>query len=198
MQQPLPTQPSPAASSFVGLLATLTAPKPAAPEDESLWSASDLGEDVVSLSYERALRAHGRYRPGLGGNGLPMRSTGAGTDTAAGEPIGTDVAMARPKADAAPEFSKMGAPSSAPDCDLRTASVTIRLSKVECARLRERAAEAGLTISAYLRSCALEAETLRAEVKKTLAELKRAAETAPPVAQTRRPWLGWIAQFFTR
>ncbi len=56
--------------------------------------------------------------------------------------------------------------------------MTIRLSKAECARLRERAAEAGLTVSAYLRSCALEAEALRAEVKQALAELKAGAK--PP------------------
>ncbi len=30
-----------------------------------LWSTSDLGEDVISLSYERALRAHARYRPAI-------------------------------------------------------------------------------------------------------------------------------------
>ena len=42
--------------------------------------------------------------------------------------------------------------------ELRTASVTIRLSTAECARLHQRAAEAGLTVSAYLRSCMLEAE----------------------------------------
>ena len=27
------------------------------------WSGSDLGEDVATISYESALRAHARYRP---------------------------------------------------------------------------------------------------------------------------------------
>jgi hypothetical protein len=73
-------------------------------------------------------------------------------------------------------------PSIATDRDLRSASVTIRMSKAECARLHRRAAEAGLTVSAYLRSCALEAESLRAEVKQTLAELKAASNgTSHPI-----------------
>jgi hypothetical protein len=81
-------------------------------------------------------------------------------------------------------------PAAAPERDLRSASVTVRLNKAECERLHRRAAEAGLTVSAYLRSCALEAETLRAQVKQALAELKagtepiRQAQTAhPPAAQ---------------
>ncbi|MGB0064863.1 MAG: hypothetical protein WBP85_10505 [Terracidiphilus sp.] len=195
MQQTVPTQPSLAASSFAGLLATLTAPKPAMAEDESLWSSSDLGEDVASLSYERALRAHARYRPGNGGATATFEMPPDGATTDAG--IDAPAAMLSPEG--APERSK----AIAPDRDLRSASVTIRLSKAECVRLRDRAAEAGLTISAYLRSCALEAETLRAEVKKTLAELKTVAETATPVTPTRKlsslkPWFGWIRRFFKR
>ena len=46
------------------------------------------------------------------------------------------------------------------------------MSEVESAQLRQRAAEAGLTISAYLRSCTFEAESLRAQVKETLAQLR--------------------------
>jgi hypothetical protein len=62
------------------------------------------------------------------------------------------------------------------ESDLRSASVTIRLSRTECARLHQRAAEAGLTVSAYLRSCAVEAEALRAQVKQALAEMKAGNE----------------------
>ena len=46
------------------------------------------------------------------------------------------------------------------------------LSMAEHAQLRSRAAEAGLTLSAYLRSCTVEAESLRAQVKLTLAKLR--------------------------
>jgi hypothetical protein len=63
MQPAASTQSSPDAADFAGMLATLTAPPPNAAEDESLWSSSDMGEDVVSISYERALRTHARYRP---------------------------------------------------------------------------------------------------------------------------------------
>lgn len=182
MQQSSPSQPSLAASSFAGLLATLTARKSETTDDESLWSSSELGDDVASLSYERALRTHARYRPAHRAES-PAPANQFTPDSAANS--------ANARARLAPESSKDGTL----DRDLRSASVTIRLSKVECARLHERAAEAGLTISAYLRSCALEAETLRAEVKKTLAELKTASETPQQVVQAHKPWFGWIARF---
>ena len=58
---------------------------------------------------------------------------------------------------------------------LKTASITIRLSEPECVQLRRRAGEAGMTVSAYLRSCTLEVESLRAQVKQTLAEMRSSA-----------------------
>ena len=100
------------------------------------------------------------------GDGLPLPPDASRRDAAAEPPI------AVAPADAAPALPT----KVAPDRDLRTASVTIRLSKAECARLHQRAAEAGLTVSAYLRSCALEAEALRAQVKLALAELKAGTE----------------------
>lgn len=54
------------------------------------------------------------------------------------------------------------------------------MSKKECEQLHARSAEAGLTISAYLRSCTFEAEALRAQVKEALAELRSA-----PVTESR-------------
>jgi hypothetical protein len=187
MQQPAPTQPSPTPSSFAGLLATLASPPTQAAEDDPLWSTSDLGEDVISLSYERALRAHARYRPAdrlvdrdiERGDGLPAPPVSSGVDAGADAAIETGAAGATDAAVAAPSLPA----DLAPDRDLRSASVTIRLSKAECARLRERATEAELTVSAYLRSCVLEAEALRAEVKQALAELKAGAKP-PQQAQT--------------
>ena len=49
--------------------------------------------------------------------------------------------------------------------------------------MRERAAEAGLTVSAYLRSCVFEVEDLRAQVKQALAEMRSAA----PLEESRKP-----------
>ena len=72
--------------------------------------------------------------------------------------------------------------------DLKCASITIRLSEAECAQLRQRAAEAGLTISAYLRSCTFEAESLRALVRDTMAQLRTATSAAArPAAASEAP-----------
>lgn len=201
MQQPAPSQPSSSPSSFAGLLATLASPPPDAAADAPLWNASDLGEDVATLSYASALEAHARYRPlrrdsdradkPLTQEDNPRRDVR--TDVA----IQAGVAAAVTTADAAPRLQS----NPSLDRGLRSASVTIRLSKAECARLHQRANEAGLTVSAYLRSCALEAETLRAQVKQALAELK--AGTAGPKGQEgkklgRRSFLVRIAQVIMR
>jgi hypothetical protein len=223
MQQPAPSQPSPSLPSFAGLLATLTSPPPSLPsdadDDAPPWNSSDLGEDVATLSYERALGARARYRlanrdlasDSDRGDGSLTRGSDPGSGARADAAIELDAAGAIGTAgaiDASGAFDAAGAAvavdavrewqtGTAPDRDLRSASVTIRLSRAECARLHQRAAEAGLTVSAYLRSCAVEAEALRAQVKQALAELKTAAETARPVARPRRRWLGWI-QWLTR
>ncbi len=79
----------------------------------------------------------------------------------------------------------------------KSASITLRMSRAECAQLRKRAAAAGLTLSAYMRSCILDAETLRAQVREALAELRAATPDTPqPVAisanqPTRRWWQPW-------
>ena len=54
----------------------------------------------------------------------------------------------------------------------RHAVVSIRLNDAEIERLRQRAAESGISVSAYMRSCVLEAEHLRAQVKHALAEMR--------------------------
>lgn len=54
----------------------------------------------------------------------------------------------------------------------RQSIVSIRLNAIESEQLRQRAAESGISVSAYMRSCVLEAEHLRAQVKHALAELR--------------------------
>lgn len=71
----------------------------------------------------------------------------------------------------------------------KRASVTLRMSNAECAQLQQRAAEAGITVSAYLRSCAFEVEELRAQVKQALAELRSAQTSGPQVSRPRSPLL---------
>jgi hypothetical protein len=201
MQHPAPPQSSPSLSGFAGLLAMLASPRPDAAADAPLGNSSDLGEDVATLSYERALRAHARYRPTNRDSdrvdGAPALSDDSGGDPRADASIEMDAAGAAVAADAAPKLQT----GTAPDRDLRSASVTIRLSRAECARLHERAAEAGLTVSVYLRSCALEAETLRAEVKQALAELKAGNKgTKEPGNKKpgRQKFFGWIAWLIRR
>jgi len=69
-----------------------------------------------------------------------------------------------------------------PEAATKSASVTIRMSDAECAQLRKRAAAANLTVSAYMRSCILEAETLRMQVREALAELRAATPDEPQPA----------------
>jgi hypothetical protein len=149
------------ASSFAGFLASLAAPpRPAGPE----WNDDQLGDDFATLSCEQALRTHGQYRPPASEQGPAPAS---------------ESDQSRPDCDAPPS----------PDRSLKRASITIRLTGPECAQLRRRAAEAGLTVSAYLRSCAFEVESLRTQVKETLAQLRESASVpTPPLPSRPRPW----------
>ena len=167
MQQSVETQPPASPSSFAGLLAALTQPeKKKTPQ----WSDDRLADDVITLSYERALRAHARYRPADRGDWSFAPDSDQPLDYAEKAPslTATQTNQDLPTRRSAPQ-------QTVPDQDLRRTSVTIRLSGAESLRLRERAAEAGLTVSSYLRSCAFEAEALRAQVKEALAELKSGA-----------------------
>lgn len=135
-------------ASFAGLLTTFSAPQ----KQDTSWNDDGLADDVATISYEQALRKH--VRPNQGVRPAPCSSLAKSCEAA-----GSSHRIA-------------SADTSKP---LKTASITIRLSGAECAQLRRRAAEAGLTVSAYLRSCTLEVETLRAQVKKALAELRNSA-----------------------
>ncbi len=88
----------------------------------------------------------------------------------------------------------------AKDSAPRAAIVTLRLSHAESAQLHERAAEAGLTVSAYLRSCVFEVEALRTEVREALSQFRSAAPRDPHVtckpAQSASPT--WRSRFFPR
>jgi predicted DNA binding CopG/RHH family protein len=185
-------------SSFAGLLAALATP--AAAEREPIANLDDLKDDVATLSYENALRAHARYRPSrpsdqsltLPFDPEPNQSDQAFSADAYPAPAVTRQAIASSSAQANPWVAHGQA--KALDRNLKSASITIRMSKAECEQLHQRAAEAGLTVSAYLRSCTFEVESLRALVKDTLAQLRsaksRGDQTAP--APHRRSWLGWL------
>ena len=67
------------------------------------------------------------------------------------------------------------------DFDLahRTATISVRLNEAEFSDLRQRAAESGISVSAYMRSCVLEAEHLRSQVKQALIAMRAATLTEP-------------------
>jgi hypothetical protein len=192
MQQSVEASPpSLSPSSFAGLLAALTAPPKKA---ESAWNEDGLEDDVATLSYERALRTHARYRPGdCSGQSLAQPSNSRPVDSY--EVISGDAPQATPPSTRAESWTA-NAQGASPDRNLKSASITIRMSTSECEQLRKRAAEAGLTVSAYLRSCTLEVESLRALVKNTVAQLQPEAQkrkqTVSACPRPRHSCLAWL------
>jgi hypothetical protein len=65
--------------------------------------------------------------------------------------------------------------------NLRSSALTVRLAPDESALIKARADEAQLSTSAYLRQCALEIESLRAQVKETLAQMRPSVTVTAPV-----------------
>jgi hypothetical protein len=185
--------PPTSSASFAGLLASLTAP---AQKRAAVWSNEDLADDFATISYESALRAHARPRILDPAGHAPIQtSTPAAriSDASQGVAFPADDEKIPPQtpatyADAGP-YSPHNE-STALDRNLKCSSITIRLSKTECEQLRKRAAEAGLTVSAYLRSCTFEAEALRAQVKEALADLRLASckEDRSSSPQPKRSW----------
>jgi hypothetical protein len=203
MQQPADPAPSPISPNFAGLLAALAAPdhKPAPAWDD------ELRDDVATLSYERALRTHARYRSaGPTDRSLTQSAYPAAVGSDPGslpdaDPSGqTPIQQAASPLRADPGFGTAQDRSALSERNVKRASITIRLSQAECAQLHERAAEAGLTVSAYLRSCTLEVESLRAQVKEALAQLRSGVPTATHTSPTpdQSPRLGWLLRTFTQ
>lgn len=194
-------EPSPASSSFAGVLAALarTRVQPSSNWEDDL--ERDLEPDVATLSYERALSAHARYKP----DHSPIDSLNKFHENSA--PRTAAAALKPESAPQSPIHAAPRAPAEQPvfrrtSIELEEkrmrASVTLRMSKAEFAQLQQRAAEAGLTVSAYLRSCTFEVETLRAQVKQALADLRTAQkqsspESSPESSQPQRT--SWLAHF---
>ncbi|MGA2887167.1 MAG: hypothetical protein ABSE51_03895 [Terracidiphilus sp.] len=236
MQQPIEPSPSPSSSpSFAGLLAALAAkraevgdgdgsstlgwksevpgdrPKSQGRKPAAAWNDDDLADDVATLSYERALRAHTRYRStdlpdplftqAADAEPFHLEESSPGALAEAPQPATRSTASPKPTTNPAPEPSRPRVTQF--ERNLKDASVTIRMSQTECAQLHHRAAEAGLSVSAYLRSCTFEAESLRAMVRDTLEQLRAATTPTKPTDQAMpsRPPLrrmtGWFPRLFT-
>ncbi|MGA7340803.1 MAG: hypothetical protein WBE72_16790 [Terracidiphilus sp.] len=185
-ESPSSESPSSESPSFFGVLSALAAPGQANQEAGQGWMKDGLEDDTATLSYEHALRAHGRHIA----QEWPA--------SPAGGSLGREAEA--PDADKNPEPAE-DRDSAAADGNRKSASITIRLTQEECAQLKRRAAEAGLTISAYLRSCTFEAEALRAQVKQALAELRTASsdgKRSAPVADARAPRRWWRMRSYQR
>ena len=91
----------------------------------------------------------------------------------------------------------------------RRSVVSIRLNEDEMKLLRQRATESGISVSKYVRSCVVEAEQLRVQVKQAVAEMRsqptaglaprgqKVREMVPDSSHERRRtqsfWLRWGA-----
>ena len=175
MASPATAAPPQPTHSFAGLLEEYAAPKKKFPPVRDLGDFEDgLEDDVATLSYEHALKSHARYRPS------PLPVSAGVAPPAALQPV--------------PHQQPQPLPHIQPDAAPRkSSSVTVRLTGEENERMRARAAEAGLTVSAYLRSCAFEVETLRAQVKEAVAGM-RPPDPPPPPPQPR----SWLPRLFRR
>lgn len=88
--------------------------------------------------------------------------------------FGTALAQALPaEPDPSPDLGPLALVWPAPPKNERQVSMSLRVAASEQALIKARAAEAGLSVSAYLRQCALEVEKLRAQVHHTLALIER-------------------------
>lgn len=166
-------------------------------DDEPGWLDEGLGDDVATLTYEEALQRHGRSQ--AESIEAARKEVPIGAATAKGDRQANGIGAKTRKnpvvADDAGEDGSLwtAAPGRGPE-SRRSDSITVRMSTEECARVHARATEAGMTVSAYLRSCVFEAEALRAQVKQALAEL-RAAALAPlkePARLENEPRLSWL------
>jgi hypothetical protein len=190
MSETLAAAPAPGVASFASFLAGLAAPETTGSDD---WNVDDLAEDVATISYEQALRSLSSHPAGDG----PALSTGVKSTKLPAEDAGVAAAAAKGR-----DWPASGPRTGAPADNRKSASITIRLSQAESAQLHERAAAAGMTISAYLRSCTFEMEAMRAQVKEALAQFNSA--TVAPVEATKAPekpavaFQTWRSRFFPR
>ena len=129
------------------------------PKSNGLWDDSALADDVSTISYEQALRSHRRVPAA---ESLPR------------------VRSSRSRKNA-PQRTLLASPCRK---NRKTSSITIRLTKEEQTQLHDRAAAAQLSVSAYLRSCIFEAESLRAQVKEALSQIRATAQANRPSAES--------------
>ena len=183
---------SSSAVSFARVWAGLTA---RTVEDAPAWLGDGLGEDVATLTYDEALRKHGRMRvEGVVSQGDAGLRAGAPEDTAPAMASRVGSAKDAVACEAGAQDRTLPMEPAGSNDSRKTGSITVRMSAAECAQLHARAAAAGMTLSAYLRSCVFEAESLRAQVKEALAELRATGPVTEkrPVQPEHGRRLSWL------
>ncbi len=153
------------ASSFSSLLASLTG---STQNSNQIWDDSALADDVSTISYEQALRSHRRVPSA---ESLTVYEAADQQECTAEDSARVTIRKIR-----------------------KTSSITIRLTKEEETQLHDRAAAAQLSVSAYLRSCIFEAESLRTQVKEALSQIRATAQANPPHQPESRLASSWRAR----
>ena len=167
-------------------------PKPPLGETLAGRKLDLLEDDVVAISYEQALRTHARS--------TSLWSRQSAVPSSNHRPATDEPAAAAPPGHSPLHIHEIA--HKAARHERRSASITIRLSRAECEQIHTRAEQAGITVSAYLRSCVLEAEDLRAQVKKMIAEMRAAQEPMATHSESAklssRPsrWRQFFVRFF--
>jgi hypothetical protein len=163
MPELIPTPAIKSAGSFASLLESLTGSSEK--KTNGTWDDSALLDDVATISYEQALRSHRRVaQAAVASQNEPQSAT------------------VHPSSQLLPVI---------PEKKRKSASITIRLTELEESQLHERAAAAQLSVSAYLRSCIFEAESLRAQVKEALSQIRTVAPAEPSPQSQARPSSSW-------
>ena len=171
MSESVQTPTTKSANSFASLLESFTG---AAKKTNQLWDDSLLFDDVATITYEQALRSHRRLPPLAQLRENEFQSAAA--------------------------FAIPQTPALAPAKRCKNASITIRITKEEEAQLHERAVAAHLSVSAYLRSCIFEAESLRAQVKEALSQMRSTITEEKRVCQkeSSEQASSWRSRFIPR
>jgi hypothetical protein len=127
-------------------------------QTDQMWDDSSLCDDIATISYEQALRSNRRVPP----VNTPHDEAQSPTTPGNSQPA---------------TLKKR-----------KSASITVRLSEAEQIQLHERAAAAQLSVSAYLRSCIFEAESLRTQVKEALSQIRSAEADPSPQPEPKFSW----------
>jgi len=156
---------------FANLLASITRRL-----EEGAWDESALADDVSTITYEQALRA-----------ARPVRAAKLATRA-----LLEDNPPVLPvwRASKSEQLIRTG------EKKPRTASITIRVTAEEQIRLQERALAAGLSVSAYLRSCIFETEALRSQVKIALEQMQTASSQTTSILSDKKASPKWRMRLF--